>query len=354
MKTLKLLIILSLLGFTAKAQVGVNTLDPDTTAILHIYSNNKGVLLPILDSSARAPLGSDGSYVAPGADGLLVYDSVGKVYYFLNRSTGKWLALNPFQTTDEEDISGHGNDDIRLATRFQGRNVVIGDSNADVGMKLHVKGNIKSDNTLYAENARISDSTWSKKMGSDSIKAKFTDITTAHITTANFNNIKATSNIDTIVALTIHSNSIIPIGGIIMWSGHKDSVPSCWRIFDEMADKFPVGVHTTDASTIYNVRQSIDKNWRSGQNEVALNINQMPRHQHRFRDVRKNNEVSGSSWAHVPGSYNEIRDGLNEEKYTDFRGNSALGDNEGNGQAHENRPPFYGVYFIIKTSNSRP
>jgi len=211
MKTIspsKLFIIFLLFSFTAKAQVGINILDPDTTAILHIHSDNKGVLLPIVDSAIRAPLTINN---APTADGLLVYDSIDKIYYFFNRKTREWLALNPFQvneTTHTNDTTG----DVRLASRFENRNMVIGQGNADSNAKLHVKGNIKSDSTIFAKNADItggridaknayiSDSTWSKKIGSDSLNV---------LANANVGTLLARSNVDILGTLFARQNANI-------------------------------------------------------------------------------------------------------------------------------------------------
>ncbi len=334
-----------LLGFAIQAQVGINTLTPDTTAILHVYSDNKGVLLPVLNNSNRSSLGQ-----APAAEGLLVYDSIDKVYYFFNRATKEWLAMNPFQTL--ENSSGNSSEgDVRLAEKFKGRNVVIGDGNAPIDAKLHVIGNIRSTQTVYAENADIN-----SNIESSSLNTNTATINTAQITTANITDVTQSKTIlaDSIQTSILRSNLVygaVPVGAIVMW----DSIapPPCWEPVDGMNGRFPVGVSQQSGGQ-YGVRATIDNTGKSGMNQVALTINQMPRHQHRFRSVRINDEVSGSSWAHTPGSYNEVRDGVINEKYTDFRGNSTHGDNEGDGQPHENRPPFYGVYFIRKTSNNCP
>ena len=163
MKTPKFLALFLLLGITtAKAQVGINTTNPHPTAVLHIHSQNQGVLLPTLPPGKRTALATgDGTEIA--AEGLLVYDPEQRVYFFFNSTTGEWLALNPFQVREKKDTSGAGGNDVRLAPHFQDRNVVIGGDAAHPDARLHVHGNLR------AEIAHIVDSLWSAKIESLSL-----------------------------------------------------------------------------------------------------------------------------------------------------------------------------------------
>lgn len=384
MRTTKLLIIFLLLGFTAKAQVGVNTLNPDSSAILHIYSNSKGVLLPILVDTTRSGLTVQN---APTADGLLVYDSIDKVYYFFNRATRKWLALNPFQVNEET----HANDttgDVRLAPNFRDRNVVIGGDSSRATAKLHVHGNIKSTNEIYAE-----DSIWSPKIGSTTAS-----ISNVHATTANINNIQTrvadidvarvnTIQVDSIHATVVHSNSLVPIGTIIMWTPNAPdgvlNVPDCWEEVEELRGRFPVGVGSLGTDS-YTARGT------GGEPRIALQAHEMPRHQHVSPHLSSQSIATNSSglvlhkimsWGYdlshrrSPGTnvWNgilNISDNNDGGLYTRtswaggkidtgihgyVNASSAnSGFSDANGELHENRPPFYGVYFIRKISNNCP
>ena len=331
MKTLKFLTFFLLLGtITVQAQVGINITNPDSTAILHIHSNeNQGILLPIVCSAGRSVRSTP-----PGmaAEGLLVFDSVDKVYYFFNRSTREWIALNPFQVGAERDTNYTriGSDDVRLAAPFQNRNVVIGGDTAHPEARLHVKGNIRSDNTIYARYidiarkidaraAHIVDSLFSKKIRSISLTTTTANITTADVGTLNAVNI----------------NGRIPIGSIVMWDGDSSDIPPCWRIVDSMGGRFPVGAGNVrfPAGTqgiSYNPRQI------GGLNEVVLTIEQMPRHNHGHGYFRTGFGGSFSRQATGSGS------GTFESDFV------------GGDQPHENRPPFYAVFFIRKYSNDCP
>jgi microcystin-dependent protein len=358
MKTPNFLALFLLLGFTAQAQVGINTLEPDTTAILHIHSDNKGVLLPILDTAARRGLR------AVAADGLLVYDSIHKIYYFVNKTEEvhwRWYALNPFQTTDENDPNGN-RDNVRLASRFQNRNVVIGQGNADTNAKLHVKGNIKSDDTVFAkhvcieskiiaETARIFDSLWSKKIESVSLRT-----TVAKIDTIRTSIVIA----DTIHSSAIHSRSLVPIGTIVMWtpltgiggSLNRAVVPECWEEVRELRGRFPIGAGIADDGHggVYQARSVQDHNQRQGQAFVTLTTEQIPNHTHNVPAVQWNHHPVGHS---MDG---RLTTGSGAMLVSFDAGITSSGVNspEGTNHPHENRPPFYGVYFIRKISNNCP
>lgn len=64
-------------GFTAKAQVGINTTTPHASAALDIVSEDKGVLVPRLTLAQR-------SNISAPANGLLIYqtDSMPGFYYY--------------------------------------------------------------------------------------------------------------------------------------------------------------------------------------------------------------------------------------------------------------------------------
>lgn len=87
------LILQAALGFLAsglfqqaKAQVGVGTLTPDASAQLDVKSDTKGVLVPRMTSALRTAI------VRP-ADGLLVYDTNTKGFWYFKSGTG-WAKID--------------------------------------------------------------------------------------------------------------------------------------------------------------------------------------------------------------------------------------------------------------------
>src|SRR5262245_9153810 len=72
-----LFIILVISGIQSKAQtIGIGTNRPDSNAILDIYSNNKGILMPRTSTESRLKI--------PPVKGLLVYDTTTNAFWFNN------------------------------------------------------------------------------------------------------------------------------------------------------------------------------------------------------------------------------------------------------------------------------
>ena len=144
-------------------------------------------------------------------------------------------------------------------------------------------------------------------------------------------------------------NQAIPVGSIIMWSG--STTPTGWAICDgsnntpDLRDRFVVGTGTSYA--IGNT---------GGSNTVTLTDQQMPVHSHPITD---------------PGhthSFSRVDEGVSSGSATVMDGPTAGGDfsvsNETTGitatdnvgglngitQAHENRPPYYALAFIMRVS----
>jgi len=178
-------------------------------------------------------------------------------------------------------------------------------------------------------------------------------------------------------------SNVMPSGGIIMWSGSTDDIPTTWALCDglngtpDLRDRFVVG-----AGSSYSVGAT------GGANSVALTIAQLPAHAHSFsgssssagyhshsgstnstgththsysdsylayveigniydlqsrgRDGRKvNNNTTGSAGAH---SHSVTINSAGAHTHTI---SGTIG-STGSGQAHENRPPFYALAYIMK------
>jgi hypothetical protein len=122
-------------------------------------------------------------------------------------------------------------------------------------------------------------------------------------------------------------NALLPRGVIVMWSGSVDNIPSGWYLCDgqngtpDLRDRFIVG-----AGSSYAVGDT------GGAAQVTLTVDQIPAHEHTYTDY---NSYGGG--VIFNGSVLEKRAG-----YT------AKTSSVGGGQAHENRPPYYALCFIMK------
>lgn len=159
------------------------------------------------------------------------------------------------------------------------------------------------------------------------------------------------------------SAGFVPRGVIVMWSGEKDRIPQGWALCDgnngtpDLCDRFIVGAGNT-----YKVRDT------GGANKVALTKAQMPNHTHAFvmdnqvgeYDVPKsrgNPDKIGknSGWMENDTGYkSSFNSGDSKQSRRYFTG-TAGGDAtdtvvgiDGYAEAHENRPPYYALCYIMK------
>lgn len=142
----------------------------------------------------------------------------------------------------------------------------------------------------------------------------------------------------TLTASGFAGNGIIPVGGIIMWSGAPTAIPGGWALCDggngtpDLRSRFIVGA---SAATGPSGLTKYNKGDTGGEERHTLTIAEMPSHNHSWgHGVERDDSGSG-------GSYNE---------YTQVGGSDTgvIGYTGGN-QAHETRPPYYALAFIMRT-----
>ena len=149
-------------------------------------------------------------------------------------------------------------------------------------------------------------------------------------------------------------NHLVPPGAIIMWSGSVNDIPVGWALCDgqngtpDLRDRFIVG-----AGGSYNVGNT------GGSNTVTLTTSQIPSHSHGAGTLKTDTtgshshgywEYEGTRTAaglvggYLWGSSYEQTSTAGAHSHT-ISGNTA---STGGGQAHENRPPYYALCFIMK------
>ena len=155
-------------------------------------------------------------------------------------------------------------------------------------------------------------------------------------------------------------DNIFSTGMIMMWSGSIVNIPIGWDLCDgqngtpDLRDRFIVGAGNTHAVGA-----------TGGADTVTLSTTQMPAHTH-------TGTVNSASLIGAFSTWNRAGDGPsgvfsdngkrwnpqfsggggdNSQKGINFNGNHSHTMsivNTGGGQAHENRPPYYALAFIIK------
>ena len=147
--------------------------------------------------------------------------------------------------------------------------------------------------------------------------------------------------------------STLPQGCIIMFNG--TTAPTGWAICNGSN-----GTPDLRNRFIVSTGSSYSINATGGQNSVSLSTAQMPSHDH-----------DADASVNDPGHKHQLRGGVddsdsmparvapsdqNSNLRTDAMQDATTGisvsidiDNEGSGSAHENRPPYWALTFIMKT-----
>jgi len=156
--------------------------------------------------------------------------------------------------------------------------------------------------------------------------------------------------------------SAMPTGGIIMWSGSIASIPATWALCDgyngtpDLRNRFIVGAGST-----YPVDAI------GGADTIALSQNQMPSHGHSFSTTSgaggthnhrlpigtSVGEGDGVQYALDKGNYMNNDSGYETTARAETGGShthsvSGTSGSAGGGSAHENRPPYLALAYIMK------
>ena len=143
----------------------------------------------------------------------------------------------------------------------------------------------------------------------------------------------------------------VPTGAILMWHGALADIPTGWVLCDgnngtpNLIAKFVRGINTS----------STNPSTTGGADTHTLTTSEMPSHTH----VQDAHTHSGAQW-----TYQNAGDPSGNAKRLESTGSTggstathgvsipntvAVNQNTGGGQAHENRPAFYEVAYIMKT-----
>ena len=136
----------------------------------------------------------------------------------------------------------------------------------------------------------------------------------------------------------------VPLGGIIMWSGSPTEIPDGWSLCDgrtsngrqtpNLKGRFVVGYDPTNLEYL--------PGRTGGATSVALTTAQMPAHTH---------SVSGRSSGYT-ARHNDDAEVITymDKNWGSSSNLKKINDTSsvGSGQAHENRPPYYALCFIMR------
>ena len=152
------------------------------------------------------------------------------------------------------------------------------------------------------------------------------------------------------VEITLPAIATFPTGGIVMWSGSVASIPEGWFLCDgtngtpDLRGRFIVG-----AGDAYAV------NATGGANTVTLTEAQIPAHSHtgstNTAGAHTHNYTAPTGSDTPFGSSGTAPRNTNSNATTGSGGahsHSLTINNTGGGAAHENRPPYFALAYIMK------
>ena len=145
----------------------------------------------------------------------------------------------------------------------------------------------------------------------------------------------------------------VPSGCILLWSGASDAIPSGFVLCNgsnstpDLRGRFIVGFSDTD--------NDYDVNDTGGSKEVTLGTSELPSHSHSVTDPGHVHSTSFDNKEYFPGggSTSIGYGGAGGYPADVFSMNSQSTGisiaNTGSGGAHENRPPYFALCYIMKT-----
>jgi len=142
-----------------------------------------------------------------------------------------------------------------------------------------------------------------------------------------------------VTATTFTGNGVIPIGGIIMWSGAINQIPSGWALCNgqngtpNLQDRFIVGAGN-----------SYSRGSTGGQTQVQLSAGNLPTHTHNYQDSYfSENNGTNLGYAGLRGNLD-----YDNNPFGFQIGRSTDGGNGLNATPFNILPPYYALAFIMR------
>ncbi len=343
-----------LLLFAAKAQVGIGTNDPDTNSVLDLTNPKNGGL------------------ILPAATSLSQMSSEDRIMYYFNnniyvKQSNGYNIISPWKfrfngnTTNDVFLNlggfvGIGNNDtvapkaplyIESAETVSLSDNGILEIGISVDVNMAISGSeIQTRDRASASPMKINEDGGDITFGSAAAK---TDVTVI-------------GNLQEIHHPTNTNYDLVPTGMIIMWYGDASNIPTGWVICDggiyQRSDDV-ANIMTPDLSGRFVIAagDNGDKNYPAasigGADSVALIADELPIHNHNVRE-NGHSHLYQYAWASFGDGDDatdmQYIDGYTryDEQYTELGYVPIEEDFVGGGKAHENRPIFYSLVYIMK------
>ena len=145
MKQLTTILFLFFSAISFAQNVGIGTPTPDASALLHINSTSKGILIPRMTSAEKLLIGTP-------ADGLMVYDTDIKNFWYYDLAAASWKELNTLNVLP----IGLANNTLR----HDGNSWVTDSYVTNTGSKVGVGIAVPTESLHIDSNVKIGNSQW--------------------------------------------------------------------------------------------------------------------------------------------------------------------------------------------------
>lgn len=340
----------------ALAQVGIGNPTPDSTSILDLTNpNNKGLVLPRAAST---------SGMSNRVDGMLYYFN-DDIFY---KTTQGYNGLTPWKYR----FNGNITNDVYYN---KGGRINIGATDvtvrpeAPLQIQTHGSVSLSSNGSFMVGSSSGSNlvlnynTIQTRRSGSSRflyINPKGGDLVVGSGTARS--NVSASRKLEELHVPSNTYASLVPAGSIMMWYGSPSNVPKGWAVCDggtyprasgsgtiqtpDLSGRFVVGAGSNPENTY--VAGS-----KGGKDEVRLTESQMPvhnhgvndpGHRHWYDDLHNQSEKSDNANDRTVGSDDETTD----YEVTDYATTGITIKYAGGGQAHENRPRYHVIVYMMK------
>jgi len=231
------------------AQIGINTDDPDTSAILDIRADKKGVLFPRIEQGDIGDM--------PKKDALFYYNNDTKRFYYYNASKSNWQCINPFNSSDPAHISAPGNLVVNSNSTVK--------NNQTVKNKLTVESTLDNNAVMKVDQSEIELNKGLDVNDTMAVKNKVT-VEKGKLSVDEGDVEVKNGNLD-VNNGEITGRGTVPVGTIVMWGKGEGEIPSNWQICDgtkvgsiqtpDLTDRFIVAGNNSTSTGKIAHRKSI-------------------------------------------------------------------------------------------------
>lgn len=136
--------------------------------------------------------------------------------------------------------------------------------------------------------------------------------------------------------------SDFPSGGIIIWSGAADNIPSGWALCDGQN-----GTPDLRKKFVFGAGSGLPVGNTGGSMQVTLTENEIPPHRHVEKFYSSTSNTYFPTGVPTTSGVNNkgVTVSVTEIPHIAF---SLMTDSAGGGQPHDNMPPYYALCYIMK------